>query len=295
MSERRELASERVPVGPASGPTASERVEEEREQLEAERDFLLRSLDDLENERAAGGIDEESYAALHDDYTARAAAAIRALRDGIDARPAVVPMPWTRRVVVIGGIVVLAVGSGVALASAIGGRGPGETASGNTGESASQPTGRDARRELEDAVAVDPTNIGNRLLLAQFLEQDDELAAALEQYDEVLRLEPSNVQALAQSGRVLYLAAVAAPEQAPNLVDEARSRLDRAIELDPEFADARFFRAIILANEFQDFARAQADLQQYLVLAPDGVFGDEARSLLAEVTAALEPRVTTNT
>ena len=294
MSEQREPASERAPVGSVSGPTASERLEEERERLEAERDFLLRSLDDLENERAAGGIDEESFAALHDDYTARAAAAIRALRDGIDTRPAAPTVPWTRRVVAVGGIVVLAAGSGVALASAIGSRGPGETSSGNSAQDASPSTG-DARRQLENAVAADPTDISNRLLLARFLEEDNELAAALEQYDEVLRLEPANVQALAQSGRVLYLAAVAAPEQARNLVDEARSRLDRAIELDPEFADARFFRAIILANEFQDFAGAQADLQQYLVLAPDGVFADQARTLLAEVTAALEPRVTTST
>ncbi len=68
-----------------------------REQLEAERDFLLKSLDDLEAERAAGGIDEESYQALHDDYTARAAATIRTLRDGVDARPAGAGTSWRRR------------------------------------------------------------------------------------------------------------------------------------------------------------------------------------------------------
>ena len=269
--------------------------DEEREQLEAERDFLLRSLDDLENERAAGGIDDESYAQLHDDYTARAAATIRALRDGVDARPAAAPVPWTRRAVVVGCIVVLAAGSGVALASAIGGRAPGETSSGNSQSTSGEPTERNERRRLEAAVEADPSNIGSRLLLARYLEQDDELAAALEQYDAVLALESDNVEALSQSGRVLYLGAVAAPEQAVDLVDEARSRLDRAIELDAEYADARFFRAIILANEFQDFVGAQTDLQQYLVLAPEGLFAQQARALLAEVTAALEPRVTTTT
>ncbi|MGH8986356.1 MAG: hypothetical protein ACRDY6_21135, partial [Acidimicrobiia bacterium] len=78
--------------------------QEEREHLEAERDFLLRSLDDLEAEREAGGIDDESYARLHDDYTARAAAAIRALRDGVDARPVAAPLPWRRRLLV-GGVI----------------------------------------------------------------------------------------------------------------------------------------------------------------------------------------------
>ena len=38
------------------------------EELERERDFLLRSLDDLEAERAEGGIDDSSYDELHDDY-----------------------------------------------------------------------------------------------------------------------------------------------------------------------------------------------------------------------------------
>ena len=50
--------------------------------LHDERDFLLRSLDDLEAERAAGAIDDETYATLHADYTARAAAVLRAIERG---------------------------------------------------------------------------------------------------------------------------------------------------------------------------------------------------------------------
>ena len=67
---------------------------DDRGELERERDFLLKSLDDLETERAAGNIDDASYTELHDDYTARAAAAIRALRDGVDARPSP-PPAWS--------------------------------------------------------------------------------------------------------------------------------------------------------------------------------------------------------
>ena len=47
--------------------------------LEEERDFLLRSLDDLEREREAGDLDDADYATLKDDYTARAAGVLRAL------------------------------------------------------------------------------------------------------------------------------------------------------------------------------------------------------------------------
>lgn len=47
--------------------------------LEEEREFFLRSLRDLEAERAAGDIDELDYASLRDDYTVRAAEVLRQL------------------------------------------------------------------------------------------------------------------------------------------------------------------------------------------------------------------------
>ncbi len=263
----------------------------EQTRLESERDFLLRSLDDLEAERAAGGIDEASYAALHDDYTARAAAVIRALRDGVDARPSSAPVPWRRRALVIGGIGVLAVGAAVALASALGTREPGQTSSGNNQTQRSNAPS--AREQLERVVEQDPADVGSRLLLARYLERDDDLAGAFEQYDEVIRLDPENVEAYAQSGRLFYVTAVAAPAQAAEFVAIARERLDTAIDIDPEYPDARFFRAIVLANEYQDFVAAQNDLQRYLILAPDGVFVDQVRQLLADVTKALEAPTST--
>ncbi|MFP5377645.1 MAG: tetratricopeptide repeat protein [Acidimicrobiia bacterium] len=58
--------------------------------LEEERDFLLRSLDDLERERAAGDLADEDYRALRDDYTARAAAVLRRLA-AEDAAPPAAP------------------------------------------------------------------------------------------------------------------------------------------------------------------------------------------------------------
>lgn len=264
---------------------------DDRLRLESERDFLLRSLDDLEAERAAGGIDEASYAALHDDYTARAAAVIRALRDGVDARPSRERVPWRRRMLVVGGIGVVAIGAAVALASAVGTRQPGQTSSGNSQTDGTKPPS--AREQLERAVEQDPEDVGSRLLLARFLERDEDAVGALQQYDEVIRLDPENVDAYAQSGRLFYLTAIAAPEQAAEFVATARERLDTAVNLDPEYPDARFFRAIVLANEYQDFAAAQNDLQRYLILAPEGMWVGQARQLLADVTNALESPTTT--
>ena len=65
------------------------------DELEAEREFLLRSLDDLESEREAGNIDDETYRSLHEDYTARAATVIRSLRDGV--APVLPEAPRARR------------------------------------------------------------------------------------------------------------------------------------------------------------------------------------------------------
>ena len=48
----------------------------ERSALEAERDFLLTSIADLDAEFAAGDIDDADRRALLDGYTARAATVI---------------------------------------------------------------------------------------------------------------------------------------------------------------------------------------------------------------------------
>jgi cytochrome c-type biogenesis protein CcmH/NrfG len=267
------------------------------EQLEAERDFLLKSLDDLEAERAAGGIDDDSYRALHDDYTARAAAMIRNLRDGVDARPTAPATSWQRRGLVIGAIVAFAVIAGVTLALALGARLPGQTSSGNTDATTDRtPSAEAQRKRLEAAVAANPDDAASRLLLARFLEADDDLSGALEQYDAVIAVDADNAAAYAQSGRLLYLTAGQAPAaDAALLVERAAERLDRSIELDSEYPDARFFRAIVRANEYGDFAGAQQDLQRYLVASPNGTFAAQARRLLADVTKALEPPGTTTT
>ena len=271
-----------------------EAADESREQLERERDFLLRSLDDLERERDKGTIDDDSYERLHADYTARAAAVIRALRDGVDTRPVAPPISKRRRVLTIVGIVAFGVIAAVALAAALGARMPGDTSSGNSADAPPPTTiSMEARLErLQAAVEANPDDRASRLLLARFLEAKGDLSGALKQYDEVLARDPTNAEAEAQAGRILYLTAQAAVKSAPAQVDplvqQSIARLDHAVSLDPQYADARFFRAIVRANEFGDFAGAQGDLQRYLILAPNGLFADNARALLAEVTNAID-------
>src|SRR6478752_4119104 len=108
---------------------------ERRRQLEEERDFLMSSLDDLELEHESGGIDDESYEELHDDYTARAAAVIRTLRDGVDVTPPKAPQSASRarrRIMLVSAVLVFAIVVGTSLAYALGARLPGQTSSGNS-------------------------------------------------------------------------------------------------------------------------------------------------------------------
>jgi len=270
----------------------------DREELQTERDFLLKSLDDLETERESGGIDDESYRELHDDYTARAAATIRALRDGVDARPAPArAVPARRRLAIIAGIVVFALVAGVALASALGARLPGQTASGNSQSSqdaaVAQRLGRTIKA-LEAKVNASPDDYDLRLQLAAAYEANGDLRNALAQSDNAIKINPNRPQAHANAGRLLYLASEAIKDNATRLqfVTEAGSAFDTAIAKDPEYADAYYFRSV-LESATSQLERAQADLQTYLVKAPNGPYASGARDLLARVTKALESPSTT--
>ncbi len=80
-----------VPREQAGTPGAGAAVDagsraERRQALEDQREFLLRSLRDLDSELQAGDIGQHDYEALRSRYTARAAAVLRALAE-LDAPP----------------------------------------------------------------------------------------------------------------------------------------------------------------------------------------------------------------
>jgi len=267
------------------------------EELEAERDFLLQSLDDLELEHESGGIDDESYTALHDDYTARAAAAIRTLRDGVDTRPAKpAPVPARRRAAVVALIVVFAVGAGVALAGALGVRLPGQTSSGNAQSDSSDAAAAIGRliTSLQEQVNASPDDYELRLELADAYARNNDLPTAIEQWDAAITIDPNRPEGHAQIGRALYLVSegVADASTQAQLVAQARAAFDKAIEVGPEYKDSYFFRGVMFAA-LGEFARSQADLQTYLASTPDGTWTANARSLLAEVTNELARPSTT--
>jgi tetratricopeptide (TPR) repeat protein len=233
--------------------------------LEAERDFLLRSLDDLEREREEGNLATPDYDRLRDEYTARAASVIRAIRDGVDARPRARPRSWRQRLVIVGGVVAVATAAAVLLGRSLGERLPGGTLSGNQqiGES------RDLDR-LAAAVDQQPDDPAAHRRYARALLEAGEAAEALRHYDSAAALDPGDAESRAYGGWIVFAA---------GLAGQALDRVDAAVAIDPRYPDARFFRGAILLRAGDDDAGV-GQLERYLELAPGGRFAPDARDLL---------------
>ncbi len=200
----------RRPAGPAD-PDAYAALEEQR-------DFLLGSLDDLEREWAAGDIDEADYVALKDDYTARAASVIRALDEGAARFSSARRPGGTRRnLAFVAVVLLLGVGAGLLVAHFSGTRTGGQSATGDV---------RLDRRE--------------QLARCLSLFSEGEALEAVMCYDDVLAVDPENVEALTYRGWALVQA---------TLVADGLEFLDRAIALDPTYPDARVFRALTYRDQ----------------------------------------------
>jgi tetratricopeptide (TPR) repeat protein len=231
------------------------------EELAAERDFLLRSLDDLELERAAGNIEPAEYDRIKDDYTARAAAVLRAMRDGIDTRVQPAPLSGRRRGVVIGGIVVFALIAAFLLTTALGNRLPGQSVTGN-------------------AQTIDAAQA--RITKATGLMNKNDYFGALKEFDAAYKLDPKNALARAYTGWMVFLLRSAVDEKAS--VAKAQQLEDDAIALSPSFPDAHFFKGMVLLQGKQDPAGAAAEFEKFLQIVPTGPEADRVRALLQQAT-----------
>jgi tetratricopeptide (TPR) repeat protein len=220
--------------------------------LEEERDFLLASLTDLEREHDAGDVDDVDYESLKDAYTSRAAVVLRAIADRHELiGRSGEERSLTRALLVLTLVAVLSMGAGWVVFRNAGTRAPGQ---GLTG---------DARQDSANLILQAQSATGQA---SQSLQSGDGATAlkyfesAIAAYDEALELSPANVEALTYRGWVLHTIAVNSDAaQAAQLDAQARAFLDRAIAIDPSYADARVFRAILERNAKQ-YAAAKEDL-----------------------------------
>lgn len=177
---------------------------------------------------------------------------------------------WSRRVVVVVSLLGFAALVGFVLTRALGERLPGGTASGNT-PGASEVTAQERIAAFEIGIKARPDDPLAHLNYARYLLGAGEEVDALREFDAVARLDPSNAEARAYGGWIVFLA---------GLVDEALVRIDSAIAADPTYADAHFFKGAVLYRGRGDARAAVPELQLYLAADPTGPLADEVRSLL---------------
>ncbi len=231
--------------------------------LRHEQQFLLRSLRDLDNERAAGDIDDADYAALRDGYIARTAAITREL-NGIESVMPAVQRGWVRRVLVIVCVIAVAAGAGIWVARQSGQRLPGQSASG----------------------AIEQSSSG-LLATARQLNFSDP-GKAIELYTQVLKLEPDNPEALTYRSWILALTARAATGSVKQLaLVTAVNDLLRAQKLDNQYPDAHCFLGIVYFRFLNSASLAKPQLDTCRAMNPPKEVQSFVDSIVADVEKAL--------
>jgi cytochrome c-type biogenesis protein CcmH/NrfG len=266
--------------------------------LEDERGSLLRSLRDLDEERATGVLTHESYALLRAETERRAVAVLRALqgRDGslaADADTAVdvadlrslqraapstanghVSSPATpprRRM-----LVALAVAAAVlavlvpVLAHSVTSRSAGGPITGTL------PTPADPLAYFEQRVTDHPNDLAARLDLAQRFLQTGNVRGAIAQYVAALRIDPQDPDARATLGFLLFRA---------GRPQESLQAIQQALAIDPKFPEALYYEGIVELQGIHDANAATAAFEAYLKAAPFGSHVAEVRQYLQEAAS----------
>jgi tetratricopeptide (TPR) repeat protein len=244
----------------------------EREELEAERDFYLRSLRDLDEEFAAGDLDEDDYVSLREAYTLRAASVLKAL-DGEwpqSATPDGVEIPasassssltgfeaWRRRLGVGIAAVVIAAGACWVVVASSATRLPGEEITGK---------------------ALGSQAVAQELAKAAEAEASGDQLSAVKDYQAILSSDPNQPEALTGEGWLL------AQTQQPALLKQGLGMLATAEKVAPEYSPAHVYRGIALLSE-GDYAGAVPELQWYLDHNPDPQLAPRVRQALQEAQA----------
>jgi cytochrome c-type biogenesis protein CcmH/NrfG len=271
------------PFGRGRGPA----IEPLADPLEDERDLLLTSLRELDDDRATGALADDEYRALRRDTERRAVAVLRAIdaRDGTDDgmavlretvspnghHPAKRPSSIRPRVVVVSLAVAAAVA--VLLAGAVRNR---DAAQPITGDAA----GTDTLAFFQQRVQQHPHDVAARLDLAERYQDAGMTGLATLQYTEALQLDPSNAEALT---------GVAASLFGQGQHKQALSEVNQALAVDPTYPEALYQRGVILLRGLHHSAAAEQSFNAYLAAAPEGSHRAAVEGILAEIATEASP------
>lgn len=223
--------------------------------LDDELAFALRSLDDLEAERATAQVSDATYERLHAAYTVRAAEAARSRREMAGRKPVVTEHPRRTKVIASFVLAVLVIAVAVSLHAGSRNRQPGSTI---TGDSAAAPADSTDQQLSLDATA-------EKALV------EGDLSGALRGYIAALQANPRDVEALTYTGWLTFLA---------GSTHKAVPLLETAVRTDASYPDAHAFLGIVLLRSHQQQAAAMAQLRQYLRLVPSGQMSQQVRRVL---------------
>lgn len=270
--------------------------------LDDERETLLRTLRDLEAERAFGELPESAYRELRAETERRAVAVLRAIqaRDGaagsglaeirraagtrrsangngngattaVGAVDELAGTPGSRRTRALAPLVVGAVALAVVvplLIASVARRDAGQPITGTI----ATPSASDPLAFFEQRVRDHPNDLAARLDLgARYLAAGD-VRDGIAQYLVALRLDPRNAEAHASLGLLLF--------RAGRPADGLRA-IDDALAVDPTYPEAIFDRGVVLLEGLHRPNDAAASFEEYLRLAPYGAHRADASVLLA--------------
>jgi tetratricopeptide (TPR) repeat protein len=247
-----------VEEAPRTGRQAS--PSGERWYLTDEREFLERSLADADRERDAGDLSGDDHAVL----VARDRARLAEVEDELAALDAAAPapakaernepaaaergpMPWWRRLGIVGACLCIAAGAAILVVHYVQARQPGQASSGSVTVSQAQL-------------------IEQQLVQADTLNQQGSTKAALVLYDKVLSEDPSNPHALASAGFLQWN--VGSTASVPSLTRIGRSEIETAIRNSPSYGQAHLFYGLVLENQDHNHAAAVAQFDDFLNDAP---------------------------
>jgi len=255
---------------------------------------LLRQLRDLDEDLAAGKLDEDDHRRMRGPVEGQAAEVLRRVENsrvenkGLQAPPTVEARGHGRRA----GWLVLPVAVAVAavlvlLSGALTPRGTGQTITGGaatvSSSRASEPPRQEgkARPTAAQVAAVNaaaarvrtsPKDVGAHLDLARaYAEAGAPQLSAIE-YLAVTQLDPGNAGANTQLALIAFAAGQAA---------QAKTMVDTALAAHPRYPEALYARALIHLMGLRDPVAAERDLRAYLAAAPRGSHRTSAETLLA--------------
>jgi tetratricopeptide (TPR) repeat protein len=229
--------------------------------LADEGEFLRRSLEDLEDERARGEVDEEDYALLCARYRDRLAAVEAALSEPADGEATAESLPRaheregrrplaartrralgrrrTRATIGIIAACCFVLAATLLAASLAGVRLPGESATGTVSLSGAQQ-----EQETLDRAAI--------------LGSEGQVADAVQLYEEVLESDPDQPDALAYGGWLIRLAGLSSKNRL--VVEKGDASVAKAVRVAPGYPDAHALLGVIL---YEDSGRAAAAAAQF--------------------------------